>query len=176
MLVTLGSIPRAGSTANWVRSTISDSSCVSRLCAPLLPRHGDLEPLLGRDQVIVVVISEVDLHPFDSAGEGVSARPHKRSIGCLGRGSPLRSAPAISGRTATNVHRDRRLAIGQLRSPVVGAKRQPHRGLGLLSSEWISAAVKFRVGAFNARARPPAGTISWRRAHRAKRRWSRRRS
>ena len=31
MLVTLGSIPRAGSMANWVRSTISDSSCVPGL-------------------------------------------------------------------------------------------------------------------------------------------------
>ena len=96
MLVTLGSIPRAGSMANWVRSTISDSSCVPRLCAPLLPRHGDLEPLLGRDQVIVVVIAEVDLHPFDSAGERVSARP------VVGR-----------GRRATVLNRRRKASLAE---------------------------------------------------------------
>ena len=33
---------------------------------PLLPRHSDLESLLRRNQVIVVVIAEVDLHPFDA--------------------------------------------------------------------------------------------------------------
>jgi hypothetical protein len=54
----------------------------------LLPRHRDLEPLLRRDQVIVVVIPEVDLHPFDGANESVPARAvirGSRRAGCLNR-------------------------------------------------------------------------------------------
>ena len=35
----------------------------------LLECHRDLEALLGRDQVVVVVLADVDLRPADSAGE-----------------------------------------------------------------------------------------------------------
>jgi hypothetical protein len=35
----------------------------------LLPRHGDAEAFVAVDEVIVVVLAEVDLHPVDPAGE-----------------------------------------------------------------------------------------------------------
>ncbi len=38
----------------------------------LLPRHRDVEFVLGRDQVIVVIFTDVDLHPVDRAGELVA--------------------------------------------------------------------------------------------------------
>src|SRR5271170_1353026 len=59
----------------FVAALVKLWNCGPRLRAPLLLRHRDLEPLLGRDQVIVVVIAEVDLHPLYSAGEGVPAWP-----------------------------------------------------------------------------------------------------
>jgi hypothetical protein len=40
----------------------------------LLARHGDVEPVLGGDQVVVAVVADVDLHPFDPTGETVAGR------------------------------------------------------------------------------------------------------
>jgi hypothetical protein len=87
--------------------------------------------------------------------ESKQARQDRKSDPLAALAEDARSDPAKSGRTATNGHKDRRLAIGQLIPPGLGAKRQRRRGLRLLSSESISAAMKFRVGAFSARVRPP---------------------
>jgi hypothetical protein len=40
--------------------------------ARLLPGHGQLELVLGGDQVVVVVVADVDLHPVDRTGESVA--------------------------------------------------------------------------------------------------------
>ncbi len=40
----------------------------------LLPRHREVEPLLGRDQVVVAVLADVELHPLDLTGEPVAGR------------------------------------------------------------------------------------------------------
>src|SRR5689334_9762870 len=40
---------------------------------PLLARHSELETLVGTDEVVVVVLAEVDLHPVDLAVEDASA-------------------------------------------------------------------------------------------------------
>jgi hypothetical protein len=45
------------------------------LRAPLLVRHGDLEAILGSDQVIVVVLAEVDLHSLDRDRGGWTKGP-----------------------------------------------------------------------------------------------------
>ncbi len=36
---------------------------------PLLPRHGDPEPFLGVDEVVMIIFAEIELHPVDLAGE-----------------------------------------------------------------------------------------------------------
>jgi hypothetical protein len=41
--------------------------------AGLLAGHGDLEVVLGWDEVAVVVVAEVELDPLDGAGERVAA-------------------------------------------------------------------------------------------------------
>jgi hypothetical protein len=40
----------------------------------LLPRHREVEPLLGRDQVVVAVFADVELDPFNLTSEAVTAR------------------------------------------------------------------------------------------------------
>jgi hypothetical protein len=40
----------------------------------LLPRHCQIEPLLGCDQVVMAIFADVELHPFDLTGEGVAGR------------------------------------------------------------------------------------------------------
>ncbi len=35
----------------------------------LLPGHGDAEPFLGGDEVVLVVVADVELDPPDAAGE-----------------------------------------------------------------------------------------------------------
>ena len=35
----------------------------------LLPSHGDAQAFLGVDEVVVVILAEIDLHPVDLAGE-----------------------------------------------------------------------------------------------------------
>ena len=41
----------------------------------LLPRHRQVEPFLGRDEVVVAVLADVELNPLDLAGEAVAGRP-----------------------------------------------------------------------------------------------------
>jgi hypothetical protein len=40
----------------------------------LLPRHGDPEPLLGIDGVVVIILAQIELHPVDLAREPAVAR------------------------------------------------------------------------------------------------------
>jgi hypothetical protein len=41
----------------------------------LLVGHGDLEPVLGLDEMVVAVAADIDLHPVDLAGEFVAGGP-----------------------------------------------------------------------------------------------------
>ena len=41
----------------------------------LLTGHRQVEPLLGRDQVVVAVLADIELHPLDLTGEAVAGRP-----------------------------------------------------------------------------------------------------
>src|SRR5512133_1137999 len=50
-----------------------------RLC--LLPRHCDLKTLVGRDQVVMIVLLQVNLDPVDRATELVAARAVIRRYG-----------------------------------------------------------------------------------------------
>ena len=47
----------------------------------LLPRHRNLEALLRRDQVIVIILPQVELDPVDGAAETVAARAVVRRDG-----------------------------------------------------------------------------------------------
>ena len=40
-----------------------------RILIMSLPRHGDAETFFGIDEVVVVVVAEIELHPVDLAGE-----------------------------------------------------------------------------------------------------------
>ena len=40
----------------------------------LLPRHGKVEPFFRRDQVVVAVVADIELHPLDLTGESVTCR------------------------------------------------------------------------------------------------------
>ena len=40
----------------------------------LLPRHRQFETLLGRDEMVVVVAADIDLHPVNLAGERITRR------------------------------------------------------------------------------------------------------
>ena len=42
---------------------------ISATCPCLLPGHGDAEPLIRVNEVVVVVDAQVDLNPVDLAGE-----------------------------------------------------------------------------------------------------------
>jgi hypothetical protein len=39
----------------------------SRWRFPLLPGHGDPEPFLRVDEVVVIIFAKIDLHPIDLA-------------------------------------------------------------------------------------------------------------
>jgi hypothetical protein len=39
-----------------------------------LPRHCDAQAILGGDQVVVVILADVNLHPGDVAVEGIAGR------------------------------------------------------------------------------------------------------
>ena len=51
--------------------TLRRTPGTARLCRTslLLPGHGHVQPLLGTDEVIVGILTQVDPHPVDRAGE-----------------------------------------------------------------------------------------------------------
>src|SRR4026209_1572662 len=51
-----------------MRTTMPLTTCGPRP-RRLLPSHGDAQALLGVDEVVVVVVTELDLHPVDRSGE-----------------------------------------------------------------------------------------------------------
>jgi hypothetical protein len=40
-----------------------------------LPRHGKVEPFFRRDQVVVAVVADIELHPLDLTGERLPVGP-----------------------------------------------------------------------------------------------------
>src|SRR5688572_815625 len=69
-------------------------------CSALLSRHRDLETFLRRDQVILIVFLEVDLHPVHLAAELVAPRS---IVGGDGRPALLAD---VAGLVRRERHRD----------------------------------------------------------------------
>ena len=79
-----GGASRAGARASWCcsRCPATGRGSTRPVLLPrepgpppgLLPGHGDAQPLVGVDEVVVVVVAEVDLHPVDLAGEAAAVR------------------------------------------------------------------------------------------------------
>jgi hypothetical protein len=61
-----------GAAHSWMCS-LRQASAACR--SNSLAGHGDVEPVLGADEVVVVVVADVDLHPLDLAGELVADGP-----------------------------------------------------------------------------------------------------
>ena len=137
-------------TDYWLLITfVHSSSTLATLF--LLPRHGDLQPLLRADKVIMVVLAEVDLHPVDLAGEGtglavVVGRDRRaalaadvcRLVGGKYHGDGLLNA-SFAHLPAVVVERDL-AALGQA-AAVVG-KLHPH----LVLARWDCLACLHREG------------------------------
>src|SRR5512133_654069 len=79
--VSAGTSPRAAPSLDYRTGLRSVNRCSRgggsrralsrRFLCPLLPRHGDAQALLGRDQVVGVlgVLPKIDLHPVDLSRE-----------------------------------------------------------------------------------------------------------
>jgi hypothetical protein len=50
--------------------------------AHLLPGHSDAQAFLGVDEVIVIILAKIELHPVDLAGEPAAVRGVVRADGC----------------------------------------------------------------------------------------------
>src|SRR6478609_3586975 len=65
----------SGGTDPMELSSICRDGPRSRGCLTLLACHRQVESFLGGDEVVVVVVADIDLHPVDFAGEPVAGGP-----------------------------------------------------------------------------------------------------
>jgi len=104
-----------------------------------LPGHGDAEPLVRVDEVVVVVVAEVDLHPSDLAGEPAGAGGVVETDRCA------RPIADVGGLIAEEDHRlgrgDTALADRFAVMVVIIVSREQHRALSSSTRErWIGQA------------------------------------